>query len=241
MAPRRSTTAMSCIAKPSRRLVCDAEARPWHGAAPAQHLRNAGRIAVRLERRRSERALQQRRHGQDPVDRRASEGRACCSPTWAGCCSRSSRTPPARMTRIDRRLDACLQCAEIWRCLPCARRADVLLAAGKAGLERARPAAVITFFAPVAVDDAGRLAWRDGIVSAGRFRRSSRRARPDRRHLELPASAGAGHRVRPRPDRGDHPSPAGSGGRRSLPDSDRRGRPRLRQQRFLRAPAGEPT
>ncbi len=48
-------------------------------------------------------------------------------------------------------------------------RENMLLAAGKHGLGLRDLAPVITFFAPVIVDGAGRLAWRDGVVTAGDF------------------------------------------------------------------------
>ncbi|MCX5495882.1 DUF1989 domain-containing protein [Kaistia dalseonensis] len=48
-------------------------------------------------------------------------------------------------------------------------RENMLLAAGKHGLGRRDIAPVITFFAPVIVDNEGKLAWCDGIVQPGDF------------------------------------------------------------------------
>lgn len=48
-------------------------------------------------------------------------------------------------------------------------RDNFVLAAGKLGLDRRDVMPCISFFAPVSVDDSGRLIWRDGVRRAGDF------------------------------------------------------------------------
>jgi urea carboxylase-associated protein 2 len=48
-------------------------------------------------------------------------------------------------------------------------RENLILAASKHGLGQRDIAPVVTFFAPVTTDADGRLAWRDGVVTAGDF------------------------------------------------------------------------